>query len=90
MDRPTCATCPYWKQDVEEPEIGECHRHAPLSVMLPIRGEIPDIYQHSDDPTWSVTDEDDWCGDHPQFPQWIAFGYGTGSVVVLQKGECIE
>jgi hypothetical protein len=63
MERPTCKTCPYW--DCTDSEFatasGTCNRYAPM----PIRS--------GDDPlVWSTTIDDDFCGEHPSFPAYIA------------------
>jgi hypothetical protein len=55
-ERPTCATCPYWRLDrmaasAAIGDHGECRRH---SIG------------------WIGRLADKWCGDHPAFPAWIA------------------
>lgn len=73
MDKPTCATCPYFVRDEHDPRsgLGTCHRHAPR----PRSG----FYQWNED--GSDCEETygyfasiaffDWCGEHPDFPKWI-------------------
>ena len=79
MEHPVCETCPYW--DSDDGEMGECLRHAPIAVVMPIRADTPDEvndlryrgYMNSDSPTWPQLSAEMWCGDHPDFPKWIAF-----------------
>jgi len=62
MERPTCETCPYWR-DLRNPkneldESGECRRYPPTpnkQVSL-----------------WPLTYDLHWCGEHPDFPAYIA------------------
>lgn len=58
MERPTCGTCPY----LFEEEVGEhtCRRHAPKPSKF-------------DNAEWPIVDHEyDTCGEHPDFPAWIA------------------
>ena len=57
-ERPTCATCPYWGGPDTKKE-GICRRRAPNWTT-----------EGRED--WAVTTCVDWCGDHPDFPAWIA------------------
>lgn len=59
MDRPTCATCPYWERDADERE-GYCHRLPPAFRLVP-----------TDDYVQPWTWETDWCGEHPDFPAFL-------------------
>ena len=59
MDRPTCATCPYWERDAYERE-GYCHRLPPAFRLVP-----------TDDYVQPWTWETDWCGEHPDFPAFL-------------------
>ncbi len=57
MERPTCETCPYYNRG----EI-ECHRNAP----------VPSNSTDNVPAYWPFTNHDDWCGEHPDFPIYIA------------------
>ena len=71
MERPTCETCPYWDGDHSVKGIGYCKRNAPVPIILPLRGELPNDYHIGDDPTFAELAGTDWCGEHPQFPAYI-------------------
>jgi hypothetical protein len=58
-ERPTCGTCPYF--DRWNATEGECRRHAPNFVS---RNDL-----ETDD--WGAVDLVDWCGDHPDFDDYI-------------------
>ncbi len=58
MNRPTCETCPFWAKphsDEASSAIGQCRRSAPRPA------ECFD---------WAKTYSTDWCGEHPDFPEW--------------------
>jgi hypothetical protein len=65
MDRPTCETCPYWRE-VEGQQEGECRRHTPTI------GERIDGIESMVNAEWPYTDYFDWCGEHPDFPACMA------------------
>ena len=87
MKRPTCQTCPFWddndgwssltkdesetleeykKRAIEEYDYAcECHRYPPNS---PNRTDIVRVYGSD----WPVRHLYDWCGEHPDFPEYIA------------------
>lgn len=83
MDQPTCQTCPYWvvydgdcnrvsPDDIGEDHMdGECHRKAPRGAIgLPRgseSGQPLNLDYH-----WPMSLRDDFCGEHPDFPAWIA------------------
>lgn len=77
MDRPTCGTCPYWQEHEESKPAGltgECHRNPPLFAGSDYQMEewlkIPFGYFEG---TWPDTHgEHGWCGEHPDFPEYIA------------------
>lgn len=76
IDRPTCKTCPYWdafddRDGYKDLPIGhpvrnddnimyDCHRHSPSAKNV------------NSDPQWPVTDGVNWCGEHPDFPAYLA------------------
>ena len=61
-ERPTCATCPYFSPYIANYTIeGSCRRHAPAwPGQVGTKGN------------WGIVDPRNWCGDHPDFPAWIA------------------
>ena len=72
MDRPTCKTCPYWNtlEDEDEPEPleGWCHRFPPLPAVTKVMIKETGMY----DGIHVVTRRCDFCGEHPDFPAYIA------------------
>jgi hypothetical protein len=86
MDRPTCGTCPYW--DLEDGETqGLCLRYPPRLVPdaigtpgLGVRAcygangnaEMVALFQINSEQTNPATSPDYWCGEHPDFPAYIA------------------
>lgn len=67
--RPTCKTCPYWHlMDWSDSDFtwGLCVIRAPST--LPRRAEA-DTRPYA---RWPGTYADDFCGEHPCFPAWIA------------------
>lgn len=71
MERPTCKTCLYWQQLSETEHHGECHRgpakHGQKLNLLCDPGEVSVLYGQ-----WFDQHEDEWCGEHPNFPAYIA------------------
>ncbi len=72
MDRPTCKTCPYWSDEIfhEDPtceaSLCACQRTPPQLNGKPFNVETE---TGCDFPyTW----DSDWCGEHPDFPEYIA------------------
>ena len=57
MDRPKCETCLYWNGNAAG---GWCHRYPPAYKLSET------VYLQPQ------TDEKDWCGEHPDFPAYIA------------------
>lgn len=69
MDRPTCETCPYWS--AHEPGVattGTCRRTSPVPPALQ---EQADWFNNIFAGIWPVTEESDWCGEHPDFPAYV-------------------
>jgi hypothetical protein len=64
MNQPTCKTCPYWDKSDDDPMMGECRHSAPTPL-------VRFSYVDSRDAVWAVTEEDAWCGQHPDVPAWI-------------------
>ena len=87
MDYPTCSTCPYWLYDLDgsdpaaprpdfdsldtSPDVdthgGECRRSAPVARM-----KMPAMNFFADRLRWPRTTSSEWCGEHPDFPAYIA------------------
>jgi hypothetical protein len=79
-ERPTCKTCPYWDEDKRSyGDIGECRRYPPQLIPESVsvgqrKAPSGDIY-HDVNPDQlfpGVFGRDDWCGEHPDFPAYIA------------------
>jgi hypothetical protein len=75
IKRPTCATCPYWdepdlddKFDEDEGRYSQCRRRGP-------RLHAPSCEELDRNPWWGIWPnvfEHDWCGEHPDFPAYLA------------------
>ena len=67
-ERPTCATCPYWDDNAfkDVSAYNACRRNAPRMISPPT--------DHHNDWTEDTVHKrgDEWCGDHPAFPAYIA------------------
>lgn len=65
--RPTCETCPYWATKKPGDMGGNCIRHSPRprTVYCDKDGEL--YYGW-----WPYVSHDDGCGEHPDFPAWLA------------------
>jgi len=73
MDKPTCATCPYFVHYSHDTKtgFGTCHRHAPR----PRSG----FFRWNDDESdceetygyFAAVTFFNFCGEHPDFPAWI-------------------
>ena len=66
MDRPTCKTCPYHLRQEQNDDQGTCCRFPP---------RVPDDYSQQGDALsmlWPLTFHDATCGEHPDFPAFIA------------------
>lgn len=66
MERPTCKTCPYWFDEARaDHSAGDCRRHAPRPS--------PAWPNSTTDPAhWPEVYDDAWCGEHPDFLEYIA------------------
>ena len=58
MERPTCGTCAYY-------DHGGCKRHPPVLVPTPQNDEILYVVRFAD------MEDDDFCGEHPDFGEYI-------------------
>jgi hypothetical protein len=67
MKRPTCKTCPYWDVGYNRATgVGTacaCRRSPPTTAGLD-EDEMPG--------DWPFTFGNQWCGEHPAFPLYIA------------------
>jgi len=61
-DKPTCDTCPYW-EPTDRTGNGWCQRFPPWPPE-PSRYELI--------PRRVITFGDDWCGEHPNAPSYVA------------------
>lgn len=76
MNRPSCASCPYFHQPKGN-FWAECRLNPPtLSVYSVKRAdrsgyaiELGSSVQNSSG--WPETNADEFCGQHPHFPAWI-------------------
>lgn len=66
MDHPSCDSCPYW--DIFSEGEGFCRRYAPQPTVI-----LEDGGSRLRHPVWSVTFDDDFCGEHPDFPEYLAW-----------------
>jgi hypothetical protein len=64
MERPTCETCPYYHAG-----FLQCRRHAPPVgwKWRPQRAESNEFLDFH----WPEVAEDEWCGEHPDFPLYL-------------------
>jgi hypothetical protein len=69
MDRPTCKTCPYYVSSGEVGGEGQCQRHPPRFISCEYEGA-------EDEPAntgyWPLVTETGFCGEHPDFPAYLA------------------
>lgn len=74
MDRPTCKTCPYWYNAGDED--GECRKRAPITHAPPNLENANSTYYVV---WWPTTWAKEWCGEHPDFPAYIAATRNPGN-----------
>ncbi len=60
MNRPTCKTCLYWCEYEEDTDFGQCRRYPPALYDDEALQDFPE------------TVDDKWCGEHSDFPEYIA------------------
>lgn len=76
MERPRCETCPFFVPNPERDGdreagviyCGECRRYPPTLLT-------PDPFGHPDSLAgayWPDVSTGDWCGEHPDFVQYLA------------------
>lgn len=73
MERPTCATCPFWELFDEDGDDGNCHRNPPTVSSTP--NQEQEGVNIAGDPYYGwfpVVSVFNWCGEHPDFPDYIA------------------
>lgn len=69
VDRPTCATCPYWSSD--DGKRGACVRYAPRTIVQAFDG-LPDNLESIVPFTRAQCTAGEYCGEHPSFDTWLA------------------
>lgn len=80
MDKPTCATCPYWASGSHGFADGSCRRRAPSGPIDTMRDYI-----------FAPMNSTEWCGEHPDFPAWIeetrkpAEASGAGAIMAMRN-----
>lgn len=76
MERPTCGTCPFWERfdgDFDGGIEGECHRQPPVMPGSDIQiEEWLSVDRGVFEGMWPETSGDGWCGEHPDFPEYVA------------------
>ena len=86
MERPTCRTCPYWDlEDYESdcPDFGgtdeEMRSHLDTDCCCCASGECRRYPRQTEGMVgrcmvtyWPRSLDSDWCGEHPDFPAYIA------------------
>lgn len=70
--RPTCSTCPYWDSTPVDVGKGSCHRNAPTP---------------GNSSAWRPTGPDEFCGQHPDFPAYIATIRGNPAADLADLGR---
>lgn len=64
MERPTCESCPFWYEYIKSADHqGECRKHAPRLYVI---DEGDYINDHA------LAMRHYWCGEHPDFPAYLA------------------
>jgi hypothetical protein len=78
MERPKCGTCPYAAPDLISDDGLVCRRYPP-AAHLRVRDVL---YEHDDNSEWpTVHATIDWCGEHPDFPAYLAHLRGGRTAV---------
>jgi hypothetical protein len=76
MERPTCKSCLYWDRTGQGRSGGTCRRCPPTGPLKPYAeptsGEDP-AHWHPSEWNVPVTYDFEWCGEHPDFPDYIAW-----------------
>lgn len=89
MDRPSCGSCPYWRE-VPRDGHGECVLNPPtivshelfsldscddwdLSAARALPSQERRDYFVMDATRFPITFPEEYCGQHPGFPAWIEF-----------------
>lgn len=65
MERPTCGTCPYFD---EYEHSSYCRRHPPATLYIGDDDERMPCFST----TWPAVVANNFCGEHPEFPAYIA------------------
>ena len=67
MERPTCKTCPYFDVPQRTDDDSHCIRHAPKPWLNP-----EDEGHIERQAAWPIVQDFDSCGEHPDFPTYVA------------------
>jgi hypothetical protein len=71
MDKPTCKTCPYLFRAYMFPNNGYCHRKPPVPVSI-VYTDPEGFVKVEFETRWPDVGDTDYCGEHPDFPAWLA------------------
>ena len=74
MDKPTCATCPYWVHTETADEfttLGECMRYPPKLLPSYTDDLDSDIQRQWQFAAGPIVSDDCFCGEHPDFPAFL-------------------
>lgn len=73
MERPTCKTCAYLHDLEDDGMVLICQRNPPTINVDLIRAYQGDAApkEKLDAGNWPVVLHDYWCGEHPDFPDYI-------------------
>lgn len=72
MERPTCKSCPYWRPQGhisrQQADSGLCKRYPVVYVGNPSEYDADNVggWAHP------IEEDNSWCGEHPDFPAYIA------------------
>lgn len=61
-----CADCQFFQPGADNPQVGECRRHAPSPVQfgqLNVQLLRHDIHENEADAVWPLVDASEWCGE---------------------------
>lgn len=74
VDKPTCATCPYWVHTETADEfttLGECMRYPPKLLPSYTDDLDSDIQRQWQFAAGPIVSDDCFCGEHPDFPAFL-------------------
>jgi len=82
-EKPTCATCRFWKAAAADADTGFCHRWPP--VDRPPLGACVEVGFHT--ATFTQTQADQWCGEHQPNTTTIHLSSGVTDADIGTKGH---